>query len=254
MIVNAKTKTYLKLFHKYIGFIFSLFIFQLTITGILLLYPKYFGLNTTYVSNSYILKKYQLLDYQDVKKLGKKNEKIFLLNKSLYYEKIFIDQFQNNVVNAIYQTNNNILLVFLEKQINLYTLEEIDNQFEVIDVKENSFNDEIIKIGVNKKGLILIKSKTALYQINKEELVKIKKFTDVTWLAPFLPERNEAISYLELHQGKGVSLHRIITELHNGKILGSFFTYILLLSSISLLFLIFSSFLFGISYKKERNG
>ena len=59
-----------------------------------------------------------------------------------------------------------------------------------------------------------------------------------------------ADTYLEIHQGKGVPLHRIITELHNGKILGSFLSYILLLSSLSLLFLIFSSFLFGINIRK----
>ena len=74
MIISAKTKTVLRLFHKYVGFIFSVFILQLTVTGILLLYPKFFGLNSTFVSNSFILKKYKMLTYKDIRKLGNNND------------------------------------------------------------------------------------------------------------------------------------------------------------------------------------
>ena len=56
MIISAKTKTFLRLIHKYVGFIFSIFILILTVTGIMLLYPDQFKLNNTYVSNSFLLK------------------------------------------------------------------------------------------------------------------------------------------------------------------------------------------------------
>ena len=47
MIISAKTKTILRLIHKYVGFIFSIFILILTVTGIMLLYPETFKLNDT---------------------------------------------------------------------------------------------------------------------------------------------------------------------------------------------------------------
>ena len=67
MIISAKTKLYLRLFHKYIGFIFSVLLLKLTITGIMLLYPQFFDLNDSYVSSQYFLKKYDMLNIDDAK-------------------------------------------------------------------------------------------------------------------------------------------------------------------------------------------
>ena len=75
MKISAKSKTVLRLLHKYVGFIFSIFIFFLTVTGIMLLYPESFRLNSTYLSNTYLLKKYSMLTPGDVRKLGKQGKK-----------------------------------------------------------------------------------------------------------------------------------------------------------------------------------
>ncbi len=114
MIISAKTKTFLRLFHKYIGFIFSIFIFLLTVTGILLLYPKFFGLNNTFISSSYILKKYNMLNTNDVINLSNNNKEIILLENSIYFEKVLIDNFSEEIISASYQNKTNNLIVFLE--------------------------------------------------------------------------------------------------------------------------------------------
>ena len=75
---------------------------------------------------------------------------------------------------------------------------------------------------------------------------------DVRWFVEKRAGKDLANLYLQIHQGKGISLHRVVTELHNGKIMGSFFSYILLLSSLSLLFLVLSSFFFGINTSKGK--
>ena len=53
-------KLKLRKLHKYLGFAFSLFILHLTVTGILLTYPKTFNIEDTYISNFFILKKYNM--------------------------------------------------------------------------------------------------------------------------------------------------------------------------------------------------
>ena len=58
--------------------------------------------------------------------------------------------------------------------------------------------------------------------------------------------------YLKIHQGNGVSILRILTELHNGKFFGSIFTFILFIASLSLIFLTLSSFIFGTNYIKKK--
>ena len=61
-----------------------------------------------------------------------------------------------------------------------------------------------------------------------------------------------ATYYLNIHQGKGVSLTRILTELHNGKFFGSIFTLVLFFSSLSLIFLTLSSFIFATNIFKNK--
>ena len=107
MIISAKTKTVLRLFHKYLGFIFSLFILQLTITGVMLLYPKFFGLDDLFVSNNYFLKKYNMLSEEDARIFGNKNYEIVLLDKSLYFKESLIDNFEDPVVNALFLKKKN---------------------------------------------------------------------------------------------------------------------------------------------------
>ena len=49
-------KLQLRKLHKYIGFTFSIFILHLTITGVLLTYPKTFKIENSYFDNYLILK------------------------------------------------------------------------------------------------------------------------------------------------------------------------------------------------------
>ena len=252
MIISAKTKTVLRLFHKYLGFIFSLFILQLTITGVMLLYPKFFGLDDLFVSNNYFLKKYNMLSEEDARIFGNKNYEIVLLDKSLYFKENLIDNFEDAVVNALFLKKKNRLIVFLNRKIMYYDLKLENGQYEIISVDENIFNEDILRIGRDQKGILYFKTKTNYYNSESLQMIPVDKKIKLDWFEQNKRDKNIAKNYLIIHQGKGVPLHRVITELHNGKILGSFLSYLLLLTSLSLLFLIFSSFFFGINIKRVK--
>ncbi len=68
-----------------------------------------------------------------------------------------------------------------------------------------------------------------------------------------IANKNTAKEYLKIHQGEGVVAQRVITELHNGSFFGSIYTFILFISSLSLIFLTLSSFIFGTNILKRRN-
>ncbi|MDC3024572.1 PepSY domain-containing protein [Alphaproteobacteria bacterium] len=252
MIISAKTKTFLRLIHKYVGFIFSIFILILTLTGIMLLYPEPFKLNDTYVSNSFILKKYNMLSIEDVKKLGRSTEEIILIDKSLYYKNTFIEKFEQDVNNAFQNKKKDYLIIFLEKKIYFFFLNNTKGNVEVMDIKERSLDEEILRIGEDANKNLVLETRSNLYSILNTEVIKKNKKTEVNWIKNSNPNVEKAEAYLEVHQGKGVPLHRIITEMHNGKIMGSFLSYIFFLTSISLLFLIVSSFFFGINIKRSK--
>ena len=252
MRISAKTKTALRLFHKYIGFIFSIFIFQLTATGIMLLYPKFFGLNDTFVSYNYILKKYNMLNIEDAKIFGDNDNELVLLGESLYFKKVLLDNIEGKIINALYIPAEESVFVFFKKKINIYNLKVDNDQFDILDIKEKVLKEDIVKIGKDQNNIVHIKTKSDFFKVKNQELSSVKDNITLQWLLESGKSKSIAKDYLVVHQGEGVPLHRIITELHNGKILGSFLSYILLLASLSLLFLIFSSFFFGINIKKEK--
>lgn len=252
MIISAKTKLYLRLFHKYIGFIFSVLLLKLTITGIMLLYPQFFDLNDSYVSSQYFLKKYNMLNIDDAKVFGSKNDEVILFDKSLYFKKVFIDNFNEEIKDSIFLPTEDTLVVIQDTKVKFFILKITDDQLEIIDINEKELEAKIIKVGRDEKNNIIIETEKNNYYLNNQKLVLADKNIKVDYLDKNVVSRSLVKDYLVMHQGKGVPLHRIITELHNGKIMGSFLSYLLLLASISLLFLIFSSFFFGINSKKEK--
>ncbi len=252
MIISAKTKLYLRLFHKYIGFIFSVLLLKLTITGIMLLYPQFFDLNDSYVSSQYFLKKYDMLNIDDAKVFGSKNDEVILFDKSLYFKKVFIDNFNEEIKDSIFLPTEDTLVVIQDTKVKFFILTITDDQLEITDINEKELEEKIIKVGRDEKNNIIIETEKNNYYLNNQKLVLADKNIKVDYLDKNVVSRSLVKDYLVMHQGKGVPLHRIITELHNGKIMGSFLSYLLLLASISLLFLIFSSFFFGINSKKEK--
>ena len=101
MKINVKAK--LRILHKYIGFTFSLFIFHLTLTGVLLLYPNFFKISDTYISNNFILKKYNMLTFEDVRQFSDTYNEVIVLQNNIYFNKNLIDSIDERVVSVFYE-------------------------------------------------------------------------------------------------------------------------------------------------------
>ena len=84
-------KLKLRKLHKYLGFAFSLFILHLTVTGILLTYPKTFNIEETYASNSLILKKYNMDTHREVFGLSNVEDEVVIIRNNIYVNRQFVD-------------------------------------------------------------------------------------------------------------------------------------------------------------------
>ena len=188
----------------------------------------------------------------DVRKLGKQDQEIILLDKSLYYKKNFIDKFDLSPINAFQIKDQNAIVVFFDNKIIHYFFKETKNVIDVSDIQENILKNKLLQVGIGKNQSLFFKTEQHHYKIINENLFTKSNDADVRWFVEKRAGKDLANLYLQIHQGKGISLHRVVTELHNGKIMGSFFSYILLLSSLSLLFLVLSSFFFGINTSKGK--
>ena len=248
-------KIKLRKLHKYIGFTFSIFILHLTITGILLTYPKTFKILDKHSNNFYILKKYNMQTFRDVyQAIDTKNE-IITINNSLYLNKKFIDSYKTNIIGVIYKNTHKSLFVLNREELVVYFLEEINNDLEIEDILYLPNSKIFTDIGKDYSNNIYLKNNNVLYQFNKDtSLTKIKgKFKkNIFWAKTNAAKKDISNIYLRIHQGNGVSILKILTELHNGKFFGSIFTFILFISSLSLIFLTLSSFIFGTRLLKNK--
>ena len=248
-------KIKLRKLHKYIGFTFSVFILHLTITGILLTYPDTFKIKDKYTSNGYLLKKYNMQTPQDVLAINDSKHELIAINNSLYLNKKFIDSNTENMLGVIYDDINELLYVLDKEEIIIYVFEKINNILEINDIKYISNSKNFIQLGKDKKDNIYLKSSKNLYIFYKETAYKEVKGllnNEIIWSKTIKATKNTSEFYLRIHQGDGVSILKILTELHNGKIFGSIFTFILFISSVSLIFLTLSSFIFGTNFFKNK--
>ncbi len=249
-------KLKLRKLHKYIGFAFSLFIVHLTITGILLTYPKTFKIEETLINNYYILKKYNMETFKDVFEFKNDKNDIILIKNNIYLNDKFIDKFKEDIFGVFFNNIENKLYVLSSKRLIIYLFAIIDEELEIEDILTLNNEKSLNKLGINIiTNEIILKKDSMYYKLVDNSILKLIKtanVNDYNWSNMTKPNKDLANHYLTLHQGSGVSIIRILTELHNGKFFGSIFTLILFFSSLSLLFLTFSSFIFATNLFKNK--
>ena len=248
-------KLKLRKLHKYLGFAFSLFILHLTITGILLIYPKTFNIEDTYISNYFILKKYNMDTHKEVKGLVNIEDEVVIIKNNIYLNSKFVDKFSDEIINILYQKKENQIIVLSKSNIGLYFFENIDNELEIIDIISIENTKKINHLGLSLSGnKVFLKNDNDYYNLDNNHQLKLvdKIEKNIKWSNTNKINKKLAKYYLNIHQGKGVSLTRILTELHNGKFFGSIFTLILFFSSLSLIFLTLSSFIFATNIFKNK--
>ncbi len=249
-------KLKLRKLHKYIGFTFSLFILHLTITGILLTYPSTFKIENSVINNYYILKKYNMDTYKDVYEYENSKEELIVIKNNIYINGKFIDKFKDEVLAILYTQDNTRLYVLTRDKIIIYIFEKIGSDSEIKDIITLSNDNNFNKLANSKDANdIIFYNNIEYFKINTNNtfsLIKKNNNVNYNWSVISNSKRNIALKYLKIHQGDGVSLIRILTELHNGKFFGSLFTMILFISSLSLIFLTVSSFIFATNLFKNK--
>ena len=248
-------KLKLRKLHKYLGFKFIIFILHLTVTGILLTYPKTFNIEETYISNFFILKKYNMNTHREVYGLSNIKDEVIIIENNIYLNGKFIDKFSNQIINILYQKKKNRIVVLSESTIGIYLLENIDGELEINDIISFENTKKIQYLGLNlSDDIVFLKNDNEHYKLDNSYSLKLtnEKAKKIRLSEVSMINKKLATYYLNLHQGKGVSLTRILTELHNGKFFGSIFTLILFFSSLSLIFLTLSSFIFATNIFKNK--
>ena len=196
--------------------------------------------------------------YDDVFKIKNIKDDIIIIKNNIYFNFKFIDKLNSEILGIIYNKKDNRLFVLSERIFGIYSFENIDNEIEIVDIKTIENKYKLKKIGENLQNQdIVFKKNISFFKLEGNKIINFninKDIKEINWSDFHTTKKELARQYLNIHQGDGVSVIRVLTELHNGKFFGSIFTFILFLSSLSLLFLTISSFIFITNLFKKENS
>ena len=194
--------------------------------------------------------------HEEVYGLKNIEDEVIIIKSNVYLNSKFIDNFNEKILSLFYDKNEDKIYILSKSLIAIYILETFDQEIEIKDIIsiQNIYNLNSIGSKLYNKE-ILFKNDRQYYKIKENKLLEVladRNKANIKWFNLTAVNKELAKYYLEIHQGKGVSVTRVLTELHNGKFFGSIFTLILFISSLSLLFLTLSSFIFATNLFKSK--
>ena len=153
----------LKRLHKIVGISVCLIVIHLSITGIILMYPKTFKLQDTYYTNSYISNLYDMSMITDVRSFDGIEEDLGVIKSKIITSDMVIDTGINNIIGALKKDN----LIFVLNDENILLTQESDYGLEVIREAKTPFT--AISIGKD-ADKILLKGEEGKFYIVDESL------------------------------------------------------------------------------------
>ncbi len=236
--MNKKKKRYkiapnkLRKLHRYTGYFAIFFVLILSITGLILNRTVDLELNDKYIKSNLLALHYGIAPKTAPLHFKIKDHYLSWSSGILFLNFEKLTAFNSPPIGIIsireyyiFAARKEILLT----QKNGVVIETITNF---------PFDEDIASIGKNNRGKINIRVKSGLYQTDenftKWDRVKAK---NIIWSAPLKNTKQLDQSVNNAYMGKGISLYKFILDLHSGKILGKYGSYLMDFSAIALIIL-----------------
>lgn len=219
--------------HRYFGVTIALFVILLSVSGMMLNHTVELALDKRYVKSNGLLDWYgisapdQIRSYHTAQGwLSQWGGRLFLANQEL-------GSYANKLLGAV--TYRDMLIVALEGRVLLFT-----QQGELIESLrgEQGVPAGMWAIGLSSDRQVAVNSAHGTYLADQELLRwHDSQIDSVRWSAPsHLPEEIYQ-TVLEQYRGKGLSMERVILDLHSGRLLGDFGIYFTDLVALLMVFL-----------------
>lgn len=235
----------LRFWHRWVGYIAFVFVLILSLTGLILNRTEKLDLNQITIQNEFVAVLYgQSPDSPPVHfKAG--DHWLSWLEGRLYLDGEVIAQ---NTPRPLGVTDRaEFTLIVSTNQLSLYLTD--GSLVETLD--QTSLPGPITALGTSLSGALIFESGGEKFTPD-DSFTTWTPVSDTHRFTPSLPSQTpDAITeeILTDFRGQGISLYRLILDLHSGRILGSFGPYLMDLAAISLIFLGITGLM-----KRKRNG
>lgn len=218
--------------HRRIGLLALVLVVVLAVTGIMLNHTEQIGLDVHYVQSSVVLDWYGLEPEGEPQTYRSKGHSISQWQQSIYFDGRLIsssEQTLRGVVNVepliVAAFENELLL--LSEQGDL--VERITTRF-----------DAISRIG-RRQGQAVLATEAGYYRAD-ENIIDWTEIgaVGVIWSEPVSIDETEREALRRAYRGEGLSMERVILDLHSGRLFGAYGVYVMDAAAIALLWLSFS--------------
>ena len=224
---------FIQRWHKKIGIFIVIFVIFLAISGIALNHSEKFKLNTTFIKMEWLLDLYQISpNSEPIAYPSYNNNWITQLGQRVYFNDIEIITNVENLIGVVY-INNTFVVGYDGK---LMVLTEDGKLLESLSGAEG-VPAGMKAIGVDDKDNVIIKSAHGYYRVNLD----ILNWNEHDLLSANWPDTSNNISeklriaIFNEYRGKGLTIERVLLDMHSGRVVGKWGTYFMDLVAILML-------------------
>lgn len=222
----------LYIWHRYIGLTAALFVILLTVTGLVLNHTEELALDSNHVSSTLLLDWYGIDAPHSISGYRIGNNSITAVGDHIYWNTSRVPQANAPLVGAV--EFGDLIVVGIEGQLLLFTVngELIERLGGATGVPAG-----MQALGLTPDGELAIQAAHGYYRTDENFLEWHEtEELDAEWSRSTVPSPELLAALQQAWRGTGLSLERVLLDLHSGRFLGSWGVY--LVDAAAVLFLL----------------
>jgi len=238
-MVHRKRKRFSAfLWHRRAGLAAIILVIILAITGIMLNHTESMKLDETFVDSTLILNWYGLDPTGEPVTFGIGKHKVSQWGNQLFFDTKVITSSEQMLRGAV--QSERFIVIALDSELLL--LAENGDFIERMPTSTSFSN--IQRLGVKYARPVIETSEPVYYYMADEHILDWDLIIneEIKWSQPVGLDDTEKKKLGQAYRGKGLTLERVVLDLHSGRILGQFGVYLMDAAAIALLWLSLSGF------------
>ncbi len=218
--------------HRRIGLSTIVLVIILAITGIMLNHTEALKLDESHIESSSLLNWYGLEPKGEITSYKIKSHIISSWDGQLFFNEMVLTNGQKNLHGAA--STDQFIIVAFDKEIFLLT-----QQGEVIErLAAPKIFSNIKRLGLKNKRAVIETTKS-LYYMADEQILDWHAISNegIKWSTKIHLNKQQTDKLKKAFRGNGLTLERVILDLHSGRIFGRYGVYLMDIAAIALLWL-----------------
>ncbi len=227
-------KTYRNLlkWHKRIGVTAALFVILLTATGIALNHTGRLALDQKFIGSTLLLDLYNISLPKNPVSFASENHRVSQLGDRLYFDDLNLEERVEQLLGVV-EINNSVVVALSEDLLLLDQNGELIEKLSGVEGVPAGMQ----RIGLSSENDLVVQGAHGEYLVDLDSLNwDEKKVFNTNWSENSVIQEPLKTVLSKAYRGKGLSVERVLLDLHSGRILGSF--GVILVDAAAVLFLI----------------